>query len=181
VNSLSARKNLFAVAGALERAGIRAFLVDGTLLGAIREGDFIAHDRDVDLGVFAAEHVPEIPALITAAGIPHLRTYGTLERGLQYAFRARAVKVDLFFYYADAAGYFHAAWKDDQPIRYGYPPFSLAPLTFLGRPFLAPADPERFLRTKYGPDWRRPVKDWDWAWGPRNAVPWADAPQAVTA
>jgi hypothetical protein len=51
----------------------------------------------------------------------------------------------------------------------------LAPLTFLGRTFLAPSDPVAFLVTKYGPEWRTPVTTWDWAWGPRNAVAWREA------
>lgn len=175
MNPQSALENLTLAVATLKRAGVRAFLVDGTLLGAVRERKFIAHDRDVDLGVFIGEHQLDLPIRLEAVGLRHTRTYGTVERGLQYAFRRNSVKVDTFFYYTDDAGHYHAAWKDGEPIRYSYPPFALAPLSFLGAQWLAPADPEAFLVAKYGPDWRTPVTEWDWAWGPRNASAWSSA------
>jgi hypothetical protein len=41
---------------------------------------------------------------------------------------------------------------------------------FLGETFSVPADTLRYIETMYGKDWRTPVKDWDWAFGPPNAV-----------
>src|SRR5262249_14237434 len=43
------------VVTALEEAGVRPFLAYGTLLGAVRQGDFIGHDSDADLG-YVSEH-----------------------------------------------------------------------------------------------------------------------------
>src|SRR3546814_2395486 len=34
----------------MERVGLHGFLAYGTLLGAVREGTFIGHDNDLDLG-----------------------------------------------------------------------------------------------------------------------------------
>ena len=39
------------VLGALQDAGIEAFLAYGTLLGAVREGKLLGHDSDADLGL----------------------------------------------------------------------------------------------------------------------------------
>lgn len=36
---------------ACESVGVKPFLVMGTLLGFVRENDFIAHDHDIDLGL----------------------------------------------------------------------------------------------------------------------------------
>ena len=174
MNTLHARANLVDAAHCLQGLGLRPFLVDGTLLGAVREGNFIGHDTDLDLGLFAEDYRPAIVPGMEAVGFAVHKVYGEQNRGLQYSFRRRQIKLDIFFYYADPIHdqVFHAAWLRDEPIRYGYAPFDLAPLAFLGDKFLAPAEPEVFLVRKYGPDWRTPVTPWDWAWGPRNARPW---------
>lgn len=173
MNPRSAHRNLVDAVAALTRAGIRPFLVDGTLLGAVRDGDFMAHDRDIDLGVFIEEWHPGLLRCLRTVGFVHRKTYGTVGRGLEYSFRRSGIKLDTFFYYRDGARVYHAAWLAGTPIRYEYPAFDLAPLTFRGEQFLAPQDPEAFLVAKYGPDWRVPVTQWDWAWGPRNAREWA--------
>lgn len=173
MNPRSAHNNLVDATRALTQAGLRPFLVDGTLLGAVREGDFIAHDRDVDLGLFIEDWRAGLARRLVSAGFAHRKTYGAVDRGLQYSFRRSGIKLDTFFYYRDGDTVYHAAWLDGEPIRYDYPAFRLAPLTFRGQAFLAPEDPEAFLRAKYGPDWRIPVTTWDWAWGPRNARAWA--------
>lgn len=167
-----ASENLIDAVALLEALGLRPFLVDGTLLGAVREGGFIAHDKDVDIGLMADEWVPGIDTALTKAGFAVWKVYGERGRGLQYSFTRHGIKLDIFFYYRGESELFHAAWLKGDPIRYGYPTFELSPLMFLGRQFMAPADPEQFLRTKYGQDWRRPVVNWDWAWGPRNARKW---------
>ena len=46
-----ARKDLVKVNKAFKEAGISFFLMFGTLLGAVREGDLISYDKDIDLGI----------------------------------------------------------------------------------------------------------------------------------
>lgn len=174
MKAADALANLRDATVALTAAGGRPFLVDGTLLGAVREGGFLAHDKDVDLGLFRAEAPADVVRRMTDAGFALHRHYGSQARGEQWAFKRRGVKVDVFVYYADPerGEVYHAAWLDGTPIRYGYPAFELAPLELLGHRFLAPADPVAFLVAKYGPGWSEPVLEWDWAWGPANARAW---------
>lgn len=169
---LVAHRNLCRAQMALAALGLRPFLVDGTLLGAIREGNFLAHDTDVDLGIWRRLWRPDIPQAMRREGFTLHRTFGELNRGLQYSFKRGGMKLDIFIYYDEGPLVYHGAWQAGQPIRYSYPRFTLQPLLFRRRWFLAPADPVRFLEAKYGPDWRTPVVDWDWAWGPKNAEPW---------
>lgn len=178
MNPRHARANLMDADRAIRATGARPFLADGTLLGAVREHALIPHDRDLDLGVFVEEaDAQRIIRALTGAGFLHRKTFGTMERGLELSFRRHWIKLDVFFYYRDAVGRYHAAWPSDGvPIRYRYDDFSLALLPFLFSVFLAPADPERFLVTKYGPEWRTPVTVWDWRWDPRNATPWDAVP-----
>lgn len=173
MNVTLALANLLKGYDALARAGARPFLVDGTLLGAVREGSLMAHDKDVDLGVFIESWRPECVTAMQRAGFEHRRTFGSAERGLELSFRRRDLKLDVFMYYLDGDVRYHAAWpKGQAPIRYDYQAFDLAPIALAGREFMAPADPEAFLVAKYGEDWRVPVAEWDWRWGPKNARPW---------
>jgi hypothetical protein len=176
MNAGVALGNLSLASAAITRAGARAFLVDGTLLGAVREGAFIAHDRDVDVGVFIEEWSTKLPTEMQRSGFQMRRVFGNPDLGLEIAFRRQGLKLDVFFYYLDAetGQRFHAAWpKGQPPIRYEYDAFDLTTLVFMGQKLLAPADPEAFLAAKYGPEWRTPVVEWDWRWGPKNARPWA--------
>lgn len=175
LNPRIALANLVEVRDALEAFGARPFLADGTLLGAIREGGFIAHDLDTDLGLFAEELRPEMAGAVVARGFRIKHQLGMPDRGFQWSFVRHRVKTDVFVYYLEAGLRYHAAWwkKLTVPIRYEYPAFELKRVAFLGTPFWAPADPMAFLERKYGPDWRTPKTDWDWAWGPRNARAWA--------
>lgn len=47
-----AEKRLIEIKEEFDKNGVTFFLFAGTLLGAVREKDFIPHDHDIDLGVF---------------------------------------------------------------------------------------------------------------------------------
>lgn len=46
-----AKKFLFKVYDILDKFGVEPFLIGGTLLGAVRDKDFIEWDKDIDLGL----------------------------------------------------------------------------------------------------------------------------------
>lgn len=53
----------------LNKHNIQAFLTCGTLLGAMREGDFIAWDTDIDIACFNVEEIFKLKSEFEAAGL----------------------------------------------------------------------------------------------------------------
>lgn len=176
MNAAHAFRNLRDVYDAMGSCGGRPFLVDGTLLGCIREGRILAHDKDVDLGLFEEDLASTMRAAVVRQGFTVKHELGTPDRGYQWSFVRRGLKTDVFIYYLKDGMRFHAAWsqKLTVPIRYDYPAFDLETRRFYGQDFRVPSPPEAFLARKYG-DWKTPVVKWDWAWGPKNATTWTDA------
>jgi len=165
----------------LTEYGIRHFLIDGTLLGAVREGDFIAHDLDMDIGVFAEDWTAmKLFALTTELqkqGIDLVHQLGDFDKYFELAFRRDGIKIDLFFYRRDGEYRVFHAFRNggrnlpDDVITYEYNAElieNIKPMYFQNESYPAPADPIAVLEAKYGHEWRTPVTKWDWADGPNN-------------
>jgi hypothetical protein len=169
-------RNLADAQSALASLDITCWLTDGTLLGYFREGDIIEHDRDVDLGLRIEDYSDEIVPEFQKRGFRLEYVLGERKRGLELSFMRHGVKVDLFFFYPEGGKLWHGAWlgvdkgRKRKLIKYYYQPFGLKEVDFLGGRFNVPADTLKYVVTKYGEGWSRPVRDWDWALGPANAV-----------
>lgn len=169
-------RNLIDARSVLDSMGICCWLTDGTLLGYFRENDLLAHDRDVDLGIRIEDYSDFIIPEFRRHGFDLKYVLGEKRQGLELSFTRDGVKVDLFFFYREDDRLWHGAWQGFDKgrkrnlIMYYYEPFSLKEIEFLGETFNVPEDTLKYVETKYGKDWRKPVKDWDWAFGPANAV-----------
>lgn len=168
MDARSARELLADAVTALESAGQTVWITDGTLLGAIREGDFLGHDKDVDLAMNAPVDEDVVAAALGGAGFVQTERFGGHPDGLELRFHRGGLDLDIFVFYADGDVVWHAAWLDGRMIRFPYAPFELERIDFVGLHVLAPAGAERYLETKYG-DWRTPRTDWHWAYSPLNA------------
>lgn len=174
----TALKVLRALIEDLQLINIKCWLTDGTLLGFYREKDFISHDMDMDVGVFIKDYNSEVDTHLLSKGWKIVRKLGFKDLGLEFTLMKDGHKIDIFFFYEQGDKYWHAAWqglkknkiKYRRMIKYTYPKFSLKPASFLGLDVLIPENPELYIITKYGKNWQTPVKNWDWALGPANAV-----------
>jgi hypothetical protein len=156
---------------ALQRAGVTAWLTDGTLLGAVRERGFIAHDRDLDLGAMINQYDAGALRELKQRGFKLRKTHGKRPAGLEHKLERDGLRLDIFWHYDDpAGGVWHAAWQRGEMLTYHYKSLVLAPLTLMGRRFWAPYPPKLHLVAKYGMDWRTPKPTWDWAEDPVNRV-----------
>jgi LicD family protein len=148
---------------ASDEAGLNPFLMWGTLLGFVREGGFLKHDRDIDIGILARDW-PKRTALIKA-----MRTRGyrlEFERNYKLRFIGRDLlghlDVDVFFPWEGKMVCFldheigkHGAWFPLNAFD------NFRSLMFSSTRVSIPDPPEPVLETAYG-DWRTPVTKYEW-------------------
>ena len=135
-----------------DRNGFKFFLAYGTLLGAAREKDFIAHDEDIDLGADFQDVNLFLSMLF------ELRKYGFEvarydDRGLISVIRNNEY-IDIYFF---------TEFNDKLLINCGEPlPRKFfdnqANMEFKGAEFSAPADINGVLEYWYGKDWCAPAQ-----------------------
>lgn len=173
MNRKVALRNLKDVNEVLEEIGATYWIDCGTLLGAIREGDFLEHDTDIDFGVWTTEHHEAIAEGIEAAGFKRWRFFGTPDSGYEQSFTRDGLKVDLFFFYPLGAKVWQGSWLGDHLIVSEFDrAVVLAPrrMSFRGLRTFVPRRPELMLEARYG-EWEQVVREWDWSRDPRCITP----------
>ena len=157
------------------------FLMGGSLLGAVRQGGFAGTPQDIDFGI----KVEELPKLLDAipllkksgARFIRVRPYNKLER-LQILFSCVLVDIGIYRKQKKKGKVmwtnFGGERKNDYLIhsqerhlpqnenltknRFAISLDHLIPIEVYGRMFMAPPNPEVYLKKKYGKNWRTPDK-----------------------
>ena len=150
-----------------EEHGYDAFLMYGTLLGAVRDGGYIGHDADFDAGYVSRHHNgPDAAAELVEIAMTMIR------HGLGADLRARLLHVhdpDDEDFHIDL---FHTFFENGVH-RF---PFGIAGSTrllesdwsgtrevdFPGGRALVPVNAEQLVRHLYGDDWQRPKPGFNW-------------------
>lgn len=150
------------VLGLLEAEGLDAFPAYGTLLGAVRDGAFIGHDSDADVG-YVSRHTHPLDVVRESHRVQRAvqqQGYAT-SRHSGAAFKIEVPDADGSVRGLDVFGGFfidgHLALMGEVWAPYErewiYP---LGATTLEGRVLPAPARPERLLEAMYGPGWKVP-------------------------
>jgi hypothetical protein len=142
----------------------------GTLLGAVRNGGLIPHDKDADIGVYMTdwERIIALMPKLEELGFDVVikdRRLGRYAAGNSIKVRLSAVNhtnVDIFPWYEKKPGQFsrHNFVSVDMFKGRDFPGDKLEPIGLLeyeGHSLPAPADPEWFCAHRYGPNWRVPI------------------------
>ena len=146
----------------LHAAGVDAFPAYGTLLGAVREQDFIGHDSDVDLAYVSREKHPLDVVRESFRLQRHLKERGyAVDRYSAAALKVDVVEADGTVRGLDVfGGYFldgllYLMGEVGTPFEEDWI-FPLGTCTLAGRTLPAPARPEKLLEATYGPSWQVP-------------------------
>lgn len=153
-NDIKAEKALSDLKHCLDQNNTEFFLISGTLLGCIREGKLLGHDKDIDVGVWEINSVQNLAEVIYNSGCfevlpiysPHLLVIR----------HVNGITIDIFIHYREVDDYWHAGGKS----KWHNSPFILTLRSFLNEEYLIPADYDKYLTENYG-DWRTPKLSFD--------------------
>lgn len=148
-NALRALKQCF------DASKIDFFLISGTLLGCIREGKLLGHDKDIDVGVWDAYTIAELAQTLRCSGCFYVMP--NYSPDILAVRHVNGITIDIFIHYREPNDYWHAGGKSS----WHNSPFELVYHNFLGERYLIPKDYDLYLTENYGADWRVPKIDFD--------------------
>jgi len=176
---IQAYRMLHTIGGIFEKADIPYILEAGTLLGVVRENRLLPWDNDLDLTVTSefADELIKIRSKIHESGYrTRIRRYtrdtGPFKKGLPRLLKIQTTRfkffkqynlMDIFIKYK-VGEYYYWTVDDKKPVLKKTPAEFYDQRkyhSFDGRLFQVPLKSEEYLRYHYGPDWRIPVKSWN--------------------
>ena len=132
----------------------------GTLLGMVRENNFIKHDEDIDFTILPC-NVPLLPFIekLGNSGFIFDEFHLDSDRNRIKEFRVRYkdISIDFFLPYEEN-GFLTFVGPDRFLV---YPKPSIARMTFNNITLNVPTDTENHLEWCYGNNWRTPEKRWN--------------------
>lgn len=138
----------------LDESNIPFFLISGTLLGCIREHKLLAHDKDIDIGVWETHTVGELHAILRKSGCFYILPNNNKQ--LLVIRHVNGTTIDIFIHYREANDYWHAGGKS----KWHNTPFELVYQDFLGSQYLIPKNYDLYLTENYG-NWHTPKPIFD--------------------
>jgi len=153
INKTVATENLLFFRDIFYSNNIKFFLLYGTVLGAIREKDFIEHDTDTDIGIFEKDRdgLLHIIPILLDNGFELIRTKApddlvTFMRNDEY------IDIGIF---TEKGKYY--TYQENLIDKYFLDRLDV--VDFLGENFYLPSHTDKYLEKNYGADWNIPLKN----------------------
>ena len=149
----------------LSKEQIVYWLYAGTLLGTIRDGNFLKDDTDIDIGVwYDKKQQDRLEEILTAKGFTKIREFKLSAQILLQRFEYQGVGIDFDFFIQSAGRAIQSSFvEDDYLVEIHYDVRDLNAMKvvpFKGIQVSVPQDPTKLLERLYG-NWRVPVKKKD--------------------
>jgi hypothetical protein len=148
----------------LDPVGIKPFLVSGTLLGYSRNNNFMAHDKDIDVGVFASVDKFTIFEEILKSG-KFMIDWQSLIKEPLYTIAvthiSKSITIDIFFYHDNENSLITGVnydWKFERCFKFSK--FGLQKVNFSGIDAYVPDNIELNLFENFGPNWNKEDKNY---------------------
>ena len=148
-----AKENLLEFQNVMDRNSITFSLAYGTLLGAIRESDFISHDEDIDVAILDEDRDNFLAILDEFIAIGF--TVGRYANDLLSLIR-NGEYIDIYIFRKRPFGYREFS---NEKLKESYL-IDRVEYNFMDSKFYIPKDYERYLIDHYGKDWKVPIKDY---------------------
>ena len=149
-----ANENLILLKEVCDKHHLTFLLYFGTLLGAVREHDFITHDEDIDL-IMDKKDMPAFLAMLFDLRQVGFELARYERRGFLSIIR-KGEYIDMYFY---------QPYPDDPTLNYCCLDVwekkyneEIAPMEFLGNTYMAPKDYQGYLEHQYGKNWGTPIQ-----------------------
>ena len=159
---------------ALRVRGVDCFLTYGTLLGIIREGKFIGHDDDIDLGIIENDKFSwdKVQDALSEIGMVKKHQFSLDGKITEQTYRKKNLSIDFFLVEAHGdKSYSHGYFKKEEETYESPNQFSVRrriisridgtkEYVCISGKFQVPENYELFLREVYGENWRVPDPTW---------------------
>ena len=170
---------------AFKELNLPYWLAFGTLLGAVREKNFISHDLDLDIATWKQSYSGRVSEILLKYGFALKRTITVKDNiGIEETYSYKGVNVDIFyferisdemvkchsFYIDKSLGYIETINKHGGlfPLEVILPFEGLLKYTFLGVPVSIPDVYKKQLVCHYGEDYMVPDPNWDYTEAPSS-------------
>ena len=168
------RNALYQIDKVFKELEVDFWLEFGTLLGAIREKSFIAHDLDIDIGMFMEDFDEKNEKIFNKYGFKKVKMFlvDNGEYAREETYEYKGVGIDIFYFHRrDNEILTHTFAPEKGKSRYKtieekggllvrelrYPYSGFMHIEFLGKKFLAPSNLHEHLTASYGENYM--IKD----------------------
>ena len=176
----SGKEALYKLVDIFEANNVNYWLTFGTLLGAVRQHDFIGHDGDIDVAIFEHEYSEKLLSEILATGFSLYRRIDIYSKsgdvnGFELSFMYNNCQVDVFIFHPYSKDNSEKIYTFDfvgniiehgvtimfkQPRKLILPWKGLTTIEMCGRQMNIPENFEEYLTVHYGKDYMIPNPSW---------------------
>lgn len=160
-----------------DELNIQYWLEYGTLLGAIRDKNFIQHDYDIDIGLFLTDHSEDIEIVFKKYGFIKTKQYSIDNKlyGLEESYKYKGIDIDLFYFTLCEDRMRSHVFKNEEGKSWNktiidngglivnemtFPYTGFKKINFLDTEHFVPKEADRHLKSFYGEKYM--VKDKSW-------------------